>query len=565
MLHNLRRGRLTSSRDFTLLTRRLSLVCWAAVLVFISAVPGRVGAQAGEDVPIGDNAYVYLDALLARGCLQSLSALERPYNLPQIVRALQTEVPANPSRAVRGYITGLRRSLAKYDVQQLLSPAPRPKADALSWQVGANVGGTAQTSSIRDLMHDNDVHGAFGDGGIQGAFAVGPATAVIHEVLLGELNADPEYHPPRVLRSDAVRTQEGYIDARWPIFEVFVGREARNWGPTMMSGLVLGDYAYTYDHLYFQIGVPQFRWQFLTTRLNDEPDGDTAIARYFSIHRFASHIGRVEFGVEESILYGGPGQSYDFHYLNPFNVFTFSELNEENGGSGATKKYSVEGAWRSPVGTFSAQAFLNDVQLFSTCNPVVLCKKPTSGGWTLAAEGIPFIGDQRLFASYTLVSSLAYRTYEQPWTDYTSEYVSLGRGYSDYDQWQLGVDLAVIPEVPLKVYGAYSRQGQGYYEYPYPPIDSFPETPAFLIGVVSYVYRGAVSGAVSLPWVEVNWDTGIYHVVNYQHVEGVHHTAVSGRVQVSLEWARIFGGRIKVPSSSDPDRQSPLKGPRPAD
>jgi hypothetical protein len=548
---------------YCLLTRRSFWARWAACILLALTASVRLRAQAAEDVPIGDNAYVYLDALLARGTLQSLSALERPYNLRQIVRALQTEVPANPSRAVRGYIRGLRRALAKYDVERLLSPPPqRPARNTLNWQIGGTAGGTFQTSSIRDLMRDNDIHGEFADVGLQGAMAVGPVTAVIHEVLEGQLNVDPQYQDG-FLRSDAVRTNEGYVDARWPIFEVFLGRELRNWGPTMMPGLLLGDAAYSYDHLYFQLGIPQVHWQFLTTRLNNELSGDTTINRYFTIHRIATHIGHVEVGVEESVVYGGAGNSYDFHYLSPFNVYTFSELNEEQGGVGANKNYSIEAAWRSKVGTFSGQFYLDDVQIDNKCTPQVLCDKPWSGGWTLAAEGIPFIGDQRLFASYTLVTNLSYRTYEQPWTDYTSYGVGLGRGFSDYDEWKAGVDLAVIPEVPLKVYGAYSRQGQGSYRYPFPVPDSFPDTPWFLSGIVAHVYRGAVSGAVSLSWLDVSGDVGIDHVTNYQNVQGQSHTTLSGRVQFSLVWARIFGGAIRVPGSSDADGQPPLERPRP--
>src|SRR6202030_1923329 len=132
-----------------------------SVALVLSVTSMRLSAQAAEDVPLGDNAYVYLDALLARGALQSLSALERPYNLRQIVHALQTEMPANPSRAEQGYVKGLRRALAKYDVQQLLSPTPHLGHNALSWQLGGDAGGTFQTSSVRDLMRGDGTHGAF--------------------------------------------------------------------------------------------------------------------------------------------------------------------------------------------------------------------------------------------------------------------------------------------------------------------------------------------------------------------------------------------------------------------
>ena len=75
---------------------------------------------------------------------------------------------------------------------------------------------------------------------------------------------------------------------------------------------------------------------------------------------------------------------------------------------------------------------------------------------------------------------------------------------------------------------------------------------------------GAVSGAVSLSWLDVSGDVGVNHIVNYQHVEGVHHTSIAGRIQFSLVWARIFGGRIPLPSS-DPDGKSRLERSRPPD
>lgn len=303
--------------------------------------------------------------------------------------------------------------------------------------------------------------------------------------------------------------------------------------------------------------MPQLHLQALVTRLNDEFYGDTTAQRYFSWHRLASHVGPVEIALSESIVYGRPGQSFVFNYVNPVALYYFSEINEEQGGTNAKKQLDAQGAWRSPIGTYGAEAFLGDIQVGSGCTPAVLCKKPASFGWTFTADGIPFVGDQRLFAAYTLVSNLAYRDYEQPWTDYTSYDVSLGRGYSDYYELRGGVDLAAIPEVPLKIYAAYSRQGQASYRTPFPPPDSFPVTPTYLSGVVSTVYRGAVSGAVSLPWIDVSGDVGINHVANWEHVVGLRHTQLAGRVVISLAWRRILGGVI------EPDEDDATIRPRP--
>ena len=511
------------------------------LLVLLAARP--LAAQGSADVPLGDNAYVYLDALLARGAMHSLSALERPYNVAEIDRALAHEMPAHLSPVIQSYVRALRRALSKYEVT---------KQPGLHYQLSLDVFGTAQSSSVRELMRANTSHNVEPGGGAEGLMQVGPFTAFGHPIIDGRLNVDPEYHL-YPLRADVVRLQEGYLDARWKYGEIFIGREGRNSGPTLYDGLLLGNYTYSYDHLYGVIGIPQLRMQTLVTRLNDEFYGDTTVQRYFSWHRLSSHIKTVEVGVTESIVYGRPGQSFVANYVNPFGIYYFSEINEQQGGTNANKMVGVDAAWRSRAGNYSFEWYLDDIQAFGGCGGMTLeCKKPPSGGWTLQADGIPFIGDQRLFATYTLVTNLSYRTGEQPWTDYASYGVSLGRGFSDYDEWRAGLDLAAIPEVPLKIYAAYSRQGQGDYRIPFPPADSFPTTKTFLAGIVSHVYRGGVSGAVSLPWLDVSGDIGLNHVTNWQHVQGVGKTLFAGRVVVSLTWRRILSGALQ-PTPEPPE------------
>jgi hypothetical protein len=518
--------------------RRPSLIIFAT-----ACLPACLAAQGSADVPLGDNAYVYLDALLARGAMRSLSALERPYNAAEINRALSREMPAHMSPVIQSYVRALRRALSKYDVG---------KQPGLHYQLSLDVYGTAESSSIRDLMRANTSGNIEPGGGAEGEMQVGPLTAFAHPIWDGRLNVDPEYHLGQY-RADPVRIQEGYLDARWRYGELFIGREGRNSGPTMYDGLLLGNYTYSYDHLWGKIGLPQLNMETLVTRLNDEFYGDTTVQRYFSWHRLGSHIGPVELAVTESIVYGRPGQSFVFNYVNPFGLYYFSEINEEQGGANANKMVGLEGAWRSPVGNFSFEGYIDDLQA-AGCGGAnaVLCKKPPIGGWTLQADGIPLVGDQRLFVAYTLVSNLSYRTYEQPWTDYASYDISLGRGFTDYDEVRAGIDLAAIPEVPLKIYAAFSRQGQGDYRLPFPPIASWPTTTAFLSGVVSHVYRAGVSGAVSLPWLDVSGDIGLNHVSNYQHVAGDDKNLFAGRVVVSLTWRRLLSGTFQ-PAPEPPE------------
>jgi len=529
----------------------LSLRAVAAALILGIAWPtfaSRARAQASADLPLDDNAYYYIDALLARGALRSLSALERPYKVHEVAALLDRDSVARSTPMMRSFARALRTSMRKYDPRV---SRPDTARAVMRYQIGGDVYATGQTSGIRELMLGDGKQGLDGAFDARGVAEGGPLAIVFRGGIDRRLMDDPQYWNPNpfLRESDDFRVTDGYVDARFPFAELFIGREARNWGPEAMDGLLLGHYAYTYDHFYALLGVRNLHYQILATRLNNEfVQPDTVAQRYFTIHRLAARVGPVEFAGEEAVVYGGPGRGFEVSYLNPVNLFTFSQLNE---GIDGTKKLSAQVAVRTrSAGTYAAEVYLNDIQT-GGCNPAILCKKPPSGGWTLTAEGIPFIGEQRLFASYTLVSFLDYRT-DTPWEQYDYNYIGLGRGFSDYDEWRFGVDLAVVPGVPLKVYGAYRRQGQGDYLTPVPPADSFPLLPAFLFGTVEHVYRAGVTGAASFKWLDVSGDIGINHVTNYNHIAGVTHDDLAARIQVMLVWARIFGGALKAGHDDGP-------------
>ena len=97
--------------------------------------------------------------------------------------------------------------------------------------------------------------------------------------------------------------------------------------------------------------------------------------------------------MSESIVYGRPGQSLVFNYANPFGLYYFSEINEQQGGANTNKMVGVDGAWRSSIGNFSFEWYLDDISAFGGCGAAApdVCKKPPSGGWTLQLDGIPFL------------------------------------------------------------------------------------------------------------------------------------------------------------------------------
>ncbi|MBA3580337.1 MAG: hypothetical protein H0W42_10165, partial [Gemmatimonadaceae bacterium] len=454
--------------------------------------PSVVLAQASPYVPLDDVAFMYIDALMARGELRQLASNERPYTVTAVRQALAGSRKRIETGPLRSYAEGLERSLVKTTVEgsRRSDRADRrqPGPDAFGARLSGAFYAFGQTSGRRELMLADDVNSV--DPGIMGrlVLAGGPVVGMLRVIGDTRLNDDPEF-AGRKDRDIGGRTEDGYVSGQWRYGELFLGRASRNWGPSVMPGLVIGNYAYSYDHLYGRFGTPRIHFASLFAKLDSDPLGGGRVSnRYLAAHRLAGRIGRVEIGINESILMSGEGRGLEIGMLNPLNIYALSWRNENLDGN---LMVGADAALRTRrFGNWSAELLIDDLQI-DRCDAV--CEEPSSYGFTFAAEGLPLRGAQRWFASYTRVSSLAYRTplYSER---YTSFDVGLGRGFSDYDETRVGLDLALVPRIPLRVYAAHRRQGAGDYRAAFPDTSAYRTTPAFLIPNTATVQRLGLSG-----------------------------------------------------------------------
>ncbi|MGH7602673.1 MAG: hypothetical protein ACRENK_01605 [Gemmatimonadaceae bacterium] len=497
-----------------------------AVFVLIAA-PSAIRAQASAYVPLDDISYTYVDALMARGQLHELSALERPFTERSLRLAIDSARTREPSETVSSYLDALYATIEKYAV--------RPgNEDTLATQTFRARGTgdayvTAQTSGRRELMLVDSTTGVRPGGAVRFVMAGGPVVGFVRVLIDSRLNVDPEF-AGRKDRKLAGRTEDGYVGGQWKYGELSFGRVGRNWGPATEYGLQLGNYAYTYDHLYGSIGNDKVHFSTVIARLDNLqlfPSGDLD-QRYFAIHRLAFRRGNLEVAGTESYLYTGVGRGFEPTFANPLNVFSLSWRNEKQDGN---LGLGGDLAYRSKLGTLAGQLFIDDLQI-DRCNPN--CKEPSSYGLTLSGEGLPLVGDQRWFTSYTRVANLTYRT---PVAAETYEVlgVGLGRGFSDYDEARIGADLALLPRTPLRLYVAYRRQGQGDYRETYPTPAEYATTPGIFSGVVMRVTRLGVSGASRWRDMELGGDVGVNHITNDSHVVGATRTGFEGRVRLAIE------------------------------
>ena len=514
-------------------SRLLRILACAALVTFAAASPLR--AQASAYVPLDDISYSYIDALMARGHFRELATMERPYTERALRVAIDSARTREPGVVVSSYLDALYAAIEKYAVRP--NDTDSVAAQTFRARGSGDLYVTTQTSGRRELMLADSLNDVRPAGSIRLVMAGGPVVGYTRALIDSRLNVDPEY-AGRKDRKINGRTEDGYVGGQWKYAELMLGRVGRNWGPPTQYGLMLGNYAYTYDHLYARIGSDRIHWSTVITRLDDSvPTTGPAIERYFSIHRIAVQWRNLELAGTESYVYAGAGRGFEPALVNPLNVYALSWRNEKQEGNlGLGGEFALR---TESTGIFSGQVFLDDLQIDRTCNPA--CKQPSSYGLTFSAEGLPLRGEQRWFASFTRVSNLAYNN-KNPAEHYESLGVSLGRGFSDYDEFRAGLDLALIPRTPLRLYAAHRRQGEGSYNNPFPLPADYASTPGMFEGVMMSVTRVGLSGASKWRDFEMSGDVGVNHNGNDGHVPGASRTGFEGRVKVAVEprWSVLF-------------------------
>lgn len=512
-----------------------------AVVGMVLSVHATASAQASVVVPLDDIAYAYIDALQARGQLRSLSMLERPYTAAELRAALAEAGGVSGLTVMESWRAALVAAIGKYDPRAEYC-AVECDATALSdLAVRGSIGvfGTASTSGSRNVMLADESGGAYP--GAIGRFAAsgGHFVAASRIIIDNRYKDDPDF-AGKVDRSVAGRVEDAYLGLRFPWVEITAGRVARNLGPATMQGLQIGHNAYTYDHVFARLGSRRFHLVTMVASLDAMHLGDSVANRYMALHRISGRWGGLEVALSEAMLYGGVGRRFEPGYLNPLNLYQLTQYNEDASGN---VSYGIEASWRASGGmSISGQVLIDDFQI-DDCTPG--CEEPSSYGLTLSAEGLPLVGGQRLFGSYARVSNLTYRT-PSPYEAWTTFGVGLGHGRSDYDELRVGLDLAVIPRMTMRPYGAYRRQGEGDYRVPFPASADYATTPAIHAGVVARTMRIGLSGSwAPFALVELRGEMGWNRSENLGHEEGAERSGFEGWVRVGVEAPWVLQRRFR--------------------
>lgn len=474
-----------------------------AISILMCVAPA-LAAQGSLYIPLDDERLPMIEHMIARGDLPDPWPFVRPFRRADLMAAIATaESTATGATATR--LAALREAFAE------------PGEEAW-WRVAPRAGVQSYRHARRDPLHPAGPEGTEPYAELAGDLVFGPVVLATRPVLEPRLLDDPDW-PGRKDLDVAGRQAHAYISAQFKWARIFYGQQDRNWGPVGLPGIPLSNYGYGRPELGFEVGTGRVRFQTLASNLGDETDatGQT-VHRYFFAHRLGARLSdRIHLAIWETVVLGGVDRNFDARFRNPLSL---SLLENAYGLGGETNSLlGTDIAWRpgSRV-TFQAQLALDDLTYKDRSSPT---RNPDRWAFTLMGFG-PLGRDLSWRAWYTMASSLAFRTFDQQFQDFTDQGVGIGRNFADNDQATLEVGIPFRTRILLTPSVTYLRQGEGDINAPYPPAGSteLGQTPQFLIGVVEKTFRLGLRADVWTGVGRARVEAGYRHVENVDHLAG---------------------------------------------
>ena len=517
-----------SSRRLELSPRfRIPHSTFLILLAFSAPLPAQ---SASPYVPLDYWGTPYVEQFIAAGRMVDPSPLTRPFRAADLVRALEAMDTTRLGSGERGAVRALLREL-------------RVREQGPWGRVDADLGVAAATHALRDPLElfrgapprADTVARGFVSGGVRLTFGFGPVVAVTHPLFDTRLRYDRDWYGKKD-RAIAGRVAESYLSAQWSFGELFFGRLDRNWGPSVVQGVLLSDDPYGLDHLGITLGTSALQLQAIATQLDSRPDSAGQVNHRFMVqHRlWLRPPGRWTVALWEGSVLSGPGRDLEPWYLNILNL---GFLEQVNSGTNVNSFVGADVERRGAVTTY-AQFMLDDIQVDDR---TLTDQKPTSWALTVGARGGVPGGGAAWTLFYTQVSNLAYRNEDNLQVPLYHG-LGTGRNFADYDQAtaRLGVvapgPLLLSPEVTLV------RQGEGDPRLAHPAPPAYPSTASLFAGVVERTLRLALG----VRWVggplTVTADGGAHLLSNEAHVKGRSRTRFVG--SVLLRWRLGKGGQI---------------------
>lgn len=482
-------------------------------------------------LPLGHWVYDYLDLLIARGRINSLSPLVRPYRRIDIAEAvLRAERDRQLSQAALRWVEAIRRELS--DEVELLR-SRREQEIEFHAELGAGLKALSHTH--RDPLRPEGEENLFPTFRLRLMGEAPHVAGVMDSRWDNHLLNDPQFPGGRAIEfrecdpivdECAYRPDEAYVELQFPYARLSLGRMDRNWGLSGQKGLLVSSYPYSYDHVGYRFGTERIALTGMYAKLEDF-GGDTT--HHFSTHRFDWRIADyLQVSVSESAVFGGPNRQIELNLISPLLPWEIA---------------GVEGTERNSLGMAEIWFRIFDDLLtygaFMVDNTSVgeeaRGRSPGfnqfSGAFGLQLPSLR--SNLALRGDVAIVSSLAYRSRVAPWQFYSVDGIGLARDKTDVLLMSLQADWFPRARLILKPRLDLMWKGEDDLTDPWPD-DAFTRDRLF-IGTIETTIRPSLGGRYHFPLGEVRWDLGLNLVKNDEHVEGRDWRAIGvGSVEVDL-------------------------------
>jgi len=503
----------------------------SALRILLIIASPLAGQTASPYVPMDHWGNRYVEHWIAAGKMVDPEPLTRPLKSDALLRALEAMDTLRLGSGERGVVRSLRQELRRHE------RGPWGRVEGMVGVAGGNYAQRDPLEIGRGLAANDTGKGVmrgFASGGIDLTLGFGPIVAVTNPMFDTRLKYDPDWYGKKD-RAIAGRTASAYISVQGSFAELFFGRLDRNWGPSVVPGLMLSPNPYSLDHLGLSLGTAGVQLEGVVAQLDTRTDtSGAAVRRYVVQHRlWLKPPGPWTFALWEGAVISGADRNLEPWYLNLLNLAFLEQLNT---GANANSLLGADLEWRGGGAvTVYAQAMLDDIQVD---RKTLTDQKPTSWGMTLGAKGaFPVSGAWTLY--YTQVSNLAYRN-EDDFQVPLFFGLGTGRNFSDYDQLTARLDFIGPGGVLIAPEATLVRQGQGDLRLAHPLPADYPTTAALFQGVVQRTLRLAVgvAGVWGQGSVSLKGDAGVHLVSNAGHVTGASRSRFVGRVGLELRFGR---------------------------
>jgi len=432
-------------------------------LLFLGWIVTPLYADLNETLPTYHWAYEYIDQLRVRGYFEDLFVLNTPYTRGEIARCLM-KIKAGKTRPHQRDLFLINRLYQEF----------KEEMDALSIKKESNsfTFNTVLMPGIKkDLGAETKPSGSYRAGV---GFSIGDRLTIRTTVNFDdELVRDPTYWGKKKW-GKAGYSEQGYARLSLGRFRLRFGRDFIKWGSGKSGNLLFSDYARPMDFLSMSAGFEFLKLSYFIAELDRMQLPDSLVVRYKShyarrylaAHRLDLKLwrGRVNLGLSEAVLFGGPQRGLEFAYASPFITYFGVVENDRVGylGGGSGNLFASLDFALFPVKNCElfGEILIDDLQVEKT-GPGDL--EPPEWGLLLGFQIADPLGwrNTNLWAEYVRITNRTYNT-PSPW----EKFLNCNRpiGYflgNDFDRWEFNINHWLTEDLQVNLGLERIRRGEG--------------------------------------------------------------------------------------------------------